>query len=317
MKYVLGVDSGGTKYLVRACGLEGQPLGEYTGAPAGHYRFPREEALRRINENISRCLEQFGGKREDCACLVCGTTGVDTDEDQKIVEEIYHEIDGFSCPILCANDASVAHYAVTGGVGVVVIAGTGSIAYGRNGQGEVSRSGGWPPVIFGDEGSGTWISYRALHHLSLLLDNRVEPSVLSRMTQEATGISDGKKLIETCINIEQGRWRNPGLAAVVDAAAGQGDAYAVEILQQAAQHTFTLTDSVICKLSMGGLPALRVGAWGSAIVKSPLHFRFFKELVERAYPNAEVLISQADAAQGACMMALDHLHIVRKEDAAL
>ena len=88
--------------------------------------------LRRVNRNIDACLARFGGHRRDCAFLVCGTTGIDSDRDSRVVQEIYEGLSGFRCPVLCVNDAQVAQFAVTGGVGAVVIAGTGSIAFGCN-----------------------------------------------------------------------------------------------------------------------------------------------------------------------------------------
>ncbi len=176
MKYILGIDSGGTKYLVRACTPEGGVVAEYVGPPAPHYRLEREEVIKRVNANIDACLAKFGGSRKECVYLVCGTTGLDTDRDQQAVDDIYKGLSGFVCPVLCVNDAQVAQFAVTGGVGAVVIAGTGSIAFGCNEKGQTARCGGWPPCIFGDEGSGSWISMRALNHLSLLMDGRARPS---------------------------------------------------------------------------------------------------------------------------------------------
>ena len=117
MKYVLGIDSGGTKYLVRACALDGEPLAVYTGLPAGHYRVEHAEVLRRVNESIDKCLACFDGLREDCACVVCGSTGLDSPQDQRVVDEIYGSLPGFVCPVICVNDAQVAQFAVTGGVG--------------------------------------------------------------------------------------------------------------------------------------------------------------------------------------------------------
>ena len=132
MKYILGIDSGGTKYLVRACTPEGGVVAEYVGPPAPHYRLEREEVIKRVNANIDACLAKFGGSRKECVYLVCGTTGLDTDRDQQAVDDIYKGLSGFACPVLCVNDAQVAQFAVTGGVGAVVIAGTGSIAVGWN-----------------------------------------------------------------------------------------------------------------------------------------------------------------------------------------
>lgn len=290
-------------YLVRACTPEGGVVAEYVGPPAPHYRLEREEVIKRVNANIDACLAKFGGSRKECVYLVCGTTGLDTDRDQQAVDDIYKGLSGFVCPVLCVNDAQVAQFAVTGGVGAVVIAGTGSIAFGCNEKGQTARCGGWPPCIFGDEGSGSWISMRALNHLSLLMDGRARPSILSRMLNEVLHLERKEDLIGVCIDIEHMCWKNPGLARVVDQAAEQGDPYAVEILKEAARHTFSLGDAVVQQLHFAERPVFRVGAWGSAIVKSKLHFQFFQELFTEKYDNVEVLIAREDAAMGACRIA--------------
>lgn len=304
VRYVLGIDSGGTKYLVKACDLDGTVIGEYTGAPAAHYRLSGDDLVGRIDANIDRCLEQFGGDRKDCAFLVCGTTGIDADSDRETVSGIYAALRGFGCPTLCVNDAEVAHFAVTGGVGAVVIAGTGSVAFGRNGSGRTARSGGWPVCIFGDEGSGTWIAYQALHHLTLWFDGRVPSSTLTERLLRTLGLGKREDLMAICISIERMSWEDPGLAAIVDGAAQDGDAYALSILQRASAETSELADSVIRKLALDREPHFQVGAWGSAIVNSRLHFESFKERLEQRYDNVRVVIADVDAAMGACRMAL-------------
>lgn len=304
MRYVLGIDSGGTKYLVRACDLDGAVIAEYTGAPAAHYRLSGQDLLDRIDTNIDRCLAQFDGDRSDCAYLVCGTTGIDAESDRATVGAIYAALHGFECPTLCVNDAEVAQFAVTGGVGAVVISGTGSVAFGRNVRGETARSGGWPICIFGDEGSGTWIGYQALHHLSLWFDGRVRSSTLSERLLRDLRIGRREDLMAICIGIEQMAWEDPGLAAMVDAAAEDGDPYALDILRQAATQTVDLADSVIRKLALEREPGFTVGAWGSGIVNSRLHFESFKARLTERYANARVVIADVDAAMGACRMAL-------------
>ncbi len=304
MRYVLGIDSGGTKYLVRACAMDGAVIAEHIGEPAAHYRLSRDAAIDRIETNIDRCLELFGGAREDCAWLVCGTTGIDAESDREIVTALYESLRGFDCPIRCVNDAEVAHFAVTGGVGAVVIAGTGSVAFGRNTRGETARSGGWPVCIFGDEGSGTWIGYRALHHLTLRFDERVPSSVLSERLRRGLGVETREDLMAICGRIERMAWDDPGVSGMVDDAAEDGDPFALAILTDAADETFALADAVIRRLRLHEEPTFRVGAWGSAIVRSRVHFARFKELLEGRYGNVEVLIADVDAAMGACRMAL-------------
>ena len=86
-----------------------------------------------------------------------------------------------------------------------------------------------------------------------------------------------EELIEISVQIQKREWKNPGLPALVDKAAARGDKYAIKILRDAAGCTFDLGDSVITKLKLNEEPTFKVGAWGSAIVKSPLHFSCFKK----------------------------------------
>lgn len=310
MRYVLGIDSGGSKYLARACTLDGEVIAEHTGDPAPHYRFPREEVIRRIEASIDACLAEFGGTRRECEWLVCGTTGIDSPGDKAIVEGIYGSLEGFDCPIECVNDAEVAHFAVTGGTGAVVIAGTGSVAFGRNAQGETARSGGWPVCIFGDEGSGTWISYQALRHLGMWFDDRVPSSELTDALRSRLEVRGRDDLMRICSGIELMTWQNPGVSALVDAAAEAGDPAAIGIITRAAEQTFALADSVVGKLALADEERFTVGAWGSAIVKSRLHFRLFRERFEHRYDNVSVRIADTDAAMGACRLALRALQAV-------
>ncbi|WP_418667665.1 BadF/BadG/BcrA/BcrD ATPase family protein [Allofournierella sp.] len=304
MQYVIGIDSGGTKYLVKALDLAGNTLAEFTGEPASHYRVSEKEALRRIERNIGCCLAQFGAKPEDCVCLVCGTTGLDSDGDRRTIEGMYRLLPGFRCPEFFVNDAEAAHFAATGGVGVVVIAGTGSIAYGRNSQGETARCGGWPLCIFGDEGSGAWIARQGLYHLTLWFDGQAPRSCLTECLCETLCIRDRKDLLEICRQIDTGGWKDPGLAALTDRAADAGDEAAARIIEAAARHTCRLAEAVIEPLGLDREKSFKAGAWGSAIVKSQRHFRAFRQGLLTKYPGAEVLIAERDAADGAGRMAL-------------
>jgi N-acetylglucosamine kinase-like BadF-type ATPase len=212
---------------------------------------------------------------------------------------------------MCVNDTVVAQYAATGGIGALVIAGTGSIAYGRNSSGEEAQQGGWPPVIFGDEGSGTWIARKALAFLSEVYDGRRRECVLSREVEHKLGIKSGKELISICIEIENKRWADPGLAFVVDSAASLGNEDAVAIIKEASEKTSTLAIGVIEKLKLYNEKPFLVGTWGSALVKSPLYLEYFTRTLTEKYPDAQVVVSEKDAAEGACAIALAHLALDR------
>ena len=304
MKYILGIDSGGTKFLVRARALDGSLLGEYTGLPCRHDEIGEEETLHRAEQNIASCLSLFDGKRADCVQIAAGISGIDSDEDAAIIDRIYHSLAGFSCPITCLNDAELTHYTVTGGVGALVIAGTGSIAFGKNASGESCRVGGWIFSILSEEGSGSYITRRALHHFSRWMDECVEETELVRLTKKRLGISTRKQLMDFATQIATPPWELPSLSIEVNEAAAAGDPYAHAILTDAASCTFGLADAVVQKLHLYKEEQFKVGVWGSAIVKSKIHLGEFRRLFCEKYSNVKIVVPTEDAAEGACRLAL-------------
>ncbi len=266
--YVLGIDSGGTHFRVLA------------GITASHYYLERDELLRRINHHINACLAEFGGARENCRYLVCGTTGLDSQEDGALLNRIYGGLDGFSCPVKVINDAELAHYTVTGGQGVLVISGTGSIAFGRTKNGTTARVGGWLFSILGDEGSGNWMGKMALRHLARWFDGTVPEGPLTRGLLRELGISTRKQLNQIAITIATPPWNVPPLGQLVNRCAAEGDTYARDILHMAAEETFRIVESIASVLKLEETePDFLLGLWGSNLLKSPIHLEVFREKV--------------------------------------
>jgi len=306
MNYVLGVDSGGTKYLLKAADARGHVLASHIGQPAPHYKIGDEEAYRRIEASFARCLEAFGGRPEDCLAITVGTTGMDAPEDERRIAAIYARLPGFRCPIEVVNDAQVAHYAATGGTGVIVIAGTGSIAYGRDSRGQACRVGGWPPCIGGDEGSGTWIVCQALGHVSRVMDGREAPTPLSDLLAERLRLRSPGALIELCQRLEHGDFQNPGIGQWINELAARGDDACAALLRRAGEENAALARGVIRQLRFDG-PFI-VGAWGSALVRSRVQMDAFRASLLRDYPAADIRVPQGDAADGAVAMALRRIN---------
>ncbi len=327
VKYVLGIDSGGTKFLIKAMDTKGRIIGSFTGKPACLARIGKQKMAERIEENISGLLNGTSLRRKNCRAIVCGTTGVDSRESRLEHEMFYQNIQGISCPVCCVNDAEAALYAAADGYGVIVISGTGSVAFGRDRFGKTWRCGGWPLCIFGDEGSGTWMNQKALEYLSRVIDGRVQESVKDNAKVsvqesvkgtargsvlyhmlikelEENGLKAGTagELISVCQRIEREGSGFLHLAPVVLAAAEKGDLYAEALIAEEAECTFHLADGVIKNLDFEGEKT--DGVWGSAIVKNPLHYHKFSELMKIHYPKMKVSIPSKDAADGACALAL-------------
>ena len=308
MKYVLGIDSGGTKYLVCAAGLDGTLLASETGAAANHYMQPYDEVVALINACIDRCLARFGGRREDCAYLVSGSTGCDSDEDQQMLTRLYEGLEGFTCPVHCVNDAELAHYTATGGTGVLLIAGTGSIAFGRNPAGETRRVGGWPMSVMGDEGSGRYVDAWAMREYTRYLDGVRPRTLLMEHIERVTGVKTAKEMMDYAMAMFGPPWPTPRLGAAVSAAADEGDPRAREILDRAAACNFDLLDELARALGYTAEDSFAVGLWGSTIVLGQYQRAQLTRLMKSAYPGAQMVIAERNAAEGAVLWALERLN---------
>ena len=124
------------------------------------------------------------------AAICLGIAGVDRPDDSVIVAGIMRRI-GAHARTLVVNDALVALEAgAPGAPGVVIISGTGSIAYGRNANNEGARAGGWGHVL-GDEGSGYWIGRAALRAVLREADRRGPRTALTPLLLQHFGVAAG------------------------------------------------------------------------------------------------------------------------------
>ena len=156
--------------------------------------------------------------------------------------------------LVVTNDAVIALAGATAtGQGIITIAGTGSIAFGRNAAGQTARAGGWG-YIFGDEGGGFDIARQALRAI-LRMDEGWGPATRLRdVLLEATGVRSANEVLHLFYTDAWPRSRVAKLARLVDAAAVDSDPVAVEIIHAAAQQLALLAASVRGQLWTGGEP---------------------------------------------------------------
>src|SRR5271165_2991065 len=167
MAYYLGIDGGGTKTrcvlanetTILATAVSGGSnvvrLGEAYARESLHAAIRQACTVARISPNqIQRvCIGAAGAARPEIANNL-----------RALLAELNPDLN-----IEVVGDAAIALEAAFGsGPGVIAIAGTGSIVYGRDAAGQIARAGGWGFAI-SDEGSGHWIGLRAI---SLILSAR-------------------------------------------------------------------------------------------------------------------------------------------------
>jgi N-acetylglucosamine kinase-like BadF-type ATPase len=163
------------------------------------------------------------------------------------------------------------------GQGIITIAGTGSIAYGRNPAGRSARAGGWGH-IFGDEGGGFDIARQAARAVLRLEEGWGPATALREMLLEATVSENANEMLHRFYTDEWPRSRVATLARLVDAAAAESDGVALGILQGAAQQLAILAGAVRAELWSPGT-AVEV-AYIGGVFQSRILLESFRTLVE-------------------------------------
>ncbi|MFC4304570.1 BadF/BadG/BcrA/BcrD ATPase family protein [Cohnella boryungensis] len=301
MDYVIGVDGGGTKSLLHMSDLSGNRLLEFKGGPLNLYSTGAAEVERVLTELLSEAMTLSGSRISDCKAICLGNAGLDRPSEQELFQGILARI-GVVGSVILTNDAETALVGGCGKLeGVVVISGTGSLAFGRDQIGNRARSGGWGHRI-SDEGSGYDIGVRAIAAAFRSYDGREPHSQLMNLILQEVGMEQ----IEQMLPFVYQKAEKPPIAAlakVVNAAHLAGDRKAGEILEHAADELCLMADSVIRKLRFENKPVSLVCS-GSVFSHIDYVFHRFVRGIAKAHPQAEVLKPLNNAAYGAAKMAL-------------
>ena len=210
---------------------------------------------------------------------------------------------GHKSRVLVVNDALIA---LTAGArdapAIVIIAGTGSIAYGRNATGEAARAGGWGHMI-GDEGSGYWIGREALSAVMRASDGRGPATRLTAAILAQLNLNDESRLPRIVYDREVPRVTVAAMGPIVQDAADQGDAVARRILERAADELVLAAQSVASRLAMRGDEFTFFLSGGVFRVVPWLAGELSRRLIEVA-PRCQVEILNEEPAAGAVWLAL-------------
>jgi N-acetylglucosamine kinase-like BadF-type ATPase len=161
----------------------------------------------------------------------------------------------------------------------VVIAGTGSIAFGRNAAGRTARAGGWG-YLFGDDGGAFWIARQALRAALRWEEGWGHPTSLRARLLDASAARNMNALLHRCYTPEFDRPRVARFALLVNQAAESGDPAALDILDAAARELAALATAVRTQLFADGkkpVASYAGGVFGSRILRTRFHERLLSE----------------------------------------
>src|ERR1700687_2581885 len=159
---VIGVDGGGSKTRVLVGTAEGEILATVDGPKSAVSPGQASRSADVIADLVTRALSEIAQPGAIFPrVLYCGVAGTGREEERGALHSAL-DAKELAEEVVIDSDGLIAMYdAFDDRAGILLVVGTGSIAYGRSPAGEIVRCGGWGPT-FGDEGSGGWIGKRAL-----------------------------------------------------------------------------------------------------------------------------------------------------------
>jgi len=290
---VVGMDAGGTKTRAFAVTRAGEIVGRGAGGGANLLSSPDPHG------SIAAALrEALAGRIPDAVVLSCA--GGEREADRAKGRAILASLLGPDVAVDVTHDAKAALYAGNpAGCGVVLISGTGSIAYGRNDQGVEARCGGWGYLV-GDEGSAVWIGQEGLRAASYDHDGRGSPTAISRHLFEDLGATDFNDVLPLLYTKPH---PSPAILAATRAVArafALGDGIAVNIVQRGARSLADMAATVARELSLESGPIYLAG--GAFENVRPLEKAVRLELLG-ALPRAAVEPVGEEPAMGAARLA--------------
>jgi N-acetylglucosamine kinase-like BadF-type ATPase len=304
MEYFLGVDGGASSTTCAVATGDGAVVGVGHAGPSNHILAEggRERARAAVSGAVGHALAAAGLGTVAFRAAQFGMTGITRDTEQArvfagvVADTIQAAI------VRIENDAVIARAgALAARPGVIVIAGTGSVAFGEDAGGRQARAGGWG-YIFGDEGSGFAIGCGAVRAALHARDGTGEPTVLVERLAGAAGMA----VADIPMAFYEGRIDRSKIAALsraVSHAAEEGDAVARHLIDEAAAGLARLVGAVIAQLRWPDGP-VAVGPVGGVFDAGRTILRPLRDALARTAPPAVLVPPRLAPAVGGVLLAM-------------
>lgn len=276
---LVGLDAGASKTVCAVADATGQVLGRGKSGPANYLKSGVEAVERTLRKAIGDALRAAGEETDRIAAVCAGVAGARRRSDRRAIKAALGRF--LPAPtIRIENDALIALAGATNcRTGVIVVAGTGSIALGVDPDGREVQAGGWGHVA-GDEGGAYDLARRAIVAAMRDFDGRGPRTRLRRELESKFSLSRIDQIIPLLYGAELDHAGVAALFPLVDKAAEDGDGVAQRLIEEGAGQLAEMAAAVIARL--GDFPMRRVAAAGGAITHSSrLAQAFRRSLTER------------------------------------
>jgi len=298
--FVIGVDGGGSKTAVVVAGTRGANLASITGSPSavrpGQVAKSADTIARLIEEALAACDKT--GERPTAICI--GVAGVGRDAEFAAFFTAMQDKD-LTDELVVLPDAVVALEDAFGDeAGILLIAGTGSVCYGRGPTGKLARCGGWG-FFCGDEGSGAWIGRRALSVVTASSDGREPETALVGALLNALSLSKVEELVAwgAAATVQQ----LAQVAPIVVSVAATGDLRANSVLAIAAEELVLHVRTLARDLFVDERAAVPVAFSGGLMQPGSFLRKLVEHRLKSAVPGAAVRHEPVSPVRGAIRVA--------------
>ncbi len=301
MGYYIGLDGGGTKTRCVLTDDSLKPLEECQGGPSNFLIIGTQTVSETILSLISQCTEKSGVGFDQINSVLLGTTGAGRRSDAELLENDFKKfMSGRGIKLhsfRVESDARIAlEGAFSGAPGSILIAGTGSIMFGKDSKENVHRVGGFGRYI-GDEGSGYALGRQGLIAASKEYDGRGKRTKITGLLKSKFGITGSQEIITA---VYKDNFDIASAAPLVIDAAAEGDDVCREIV---AAQTEELLAHIKAMRKLLNEDEMKLSFIGGLITTDNYYANSFRELITERFSDVKVTAPELPPYLGAALMA--------------
>jgi N-acetylglucosamine kinase-like BadF-type ATPase len=301
---VIGIDGGGTKTVAWLANLAADgdvvPVGRGEAGPGNPRAAGFVTAQGSIRAAIDAAFASAGWPRQTAAAACFGLSGAGRVEEQERIRSWALQA-GIASQVRVTHDAeTILAAASPDTAGIALIAGTGSLAWGRNHEGHSDRTGGWG-YLLGDEGAGYWVALAGLRAAVRAADGRGQPTHLLPRFLAALHLQQPTEIIGRVYGTDLSRDELAQLSRVVFDAAME-DGVAAEIVTHAAEELARMTATLASKLQFAA-GDYTLALTGSVLIHQPRLRELLMELLRDAGAEPDHVQVVTDPVAGAIVLA--------------
>lgn len=298
---VVGVDGGGSSTRVYVADEQAHVLFKATGEGSAVTPGAEADSAEILGAMVRNAVIDAEMGHLMPRALVVGVAGVGREAQRVALQQELERLEVADAVVVISDAEAAMEDAFVEGPGILLIAGTGSIAWGRSPAGVMQRCGGWGPVI-GDEGSGAWLGRKALQVIAAAHDGREPETALTGAILTALELDDVSAIITWAATATPADMAT--LAPAVLSAAEVGDLRANTIVTMAVEELALHVRALARTLFVDERAAIPVALHGGLLGKGRPMRKRLEHRLKTLVPGSIVRHQTVDAARGAVQMAL-------------